>query len=74
MSATIEAIRESLHRYIEMVADKKVQAIFTLLEDEIVDIDTYNNDIDEAEREIAKEEFHTHEQVLSEIKTWKKSV
>ena len=72
MSTTIDTIREKLHHYIEVVEDKKIQEIYTLFEDEIVDIEQYNKEIEEAEKEIEAGNYYTHEQVLSEIKTWKK--
>lgn len=71
-STEIDTIRESLHRYIENATDKKVQAIYTLLEDEVEDINAYNKDIHEAEQEIVTGEFYTHGQVLDVIKSWKK--
>lgn len=72
MSATIDTIREKLHHYLEVVEDKKIQAIYTLFEEEIIDIEQYNKDIEEAEKEIDAGNYYTHEQVLAEIKTWKK--
>lgn len=72
MSATIDTIREKLHHYLEVVEDKKIQAIYTLFEEEIIDIEQYNKDIEEAEKEIEAGNYYTHEQVLAEIKTWKK--
>ncbi len=71
MTATPETIREKLHQFIEVAADKKVQAIYTLFEEEIIDIENYNKDIEEAEKEIEDGNFLTHKQVLAEIKTWK---
>lgn len=71
MTATPETIREKLHQFIEVAADKKIQAIYTLFEEEIIDIENYNKDIEEAEKEIEEGNFLTHEQVLAEIKTWK---
>ena len=69
MTVTPEAIREKLHLFIEVAADKKIQAIYTLFEEEIIDIENY--DIEEAEKEIEAGNFLTNEQVLAEIKTWK---
>lgn len=71
MTATPETIREKLHQFIEVAADKKIQAIYTLFEEEIIDIENYNKDIEEAEKEIEAGNFLTHEQVVAEIKTWK---
>lgn len=71
MTATPETIREKLHQFIEVAADKKIQAMYTLFEEEIIDIENYNKDIEEAEKEIEAGNFLTHEQVLAEIKTWK---
>lgn len=73
MRTSAQNIRKKLHLYIETVEDKKVQAIYTLLEDEMLDIEAYNKDIEEAEKEIANGNFLTHKQVLREIKAWKKS-
>ena len=42
-----------------------------LFEEEIIDIEQYNKDIEEAEKEIDAGNYYTHEQVLAEIKTWK---
>lgn len=72
MSVTIDTIREKLHHYLEAVEDKKIQAIYTLFEEEIINIEQYNKDIEDAEKEIEAGNYYTHEQVLAEIKTWKK--
>ena len=37
MTVTPEAIREKLHLFIEVAADKKIQAIYTLFEEEITE-------------------------------------
>jgi len=73
MSATIDAIREKLHHYIEVIEDKKVEAIYTLFEEEIINIEQYNKEIEDAEKEIDAGNYYTHEQILSEIKNWKKN-
>ena len=78
MNRNVETIREKLHQYIDTVEERKIQAMYIMFEDEIeeddVDLDAYNKDIDEAEKEIEQGNFFTHQQVLSEIKTWKKKV
>lgn len=73
MSATIDAIREKLHHYIEAIEDKKVEAIYTLFEEEIINIEQYNKEIEDAEKEIDAGNYYTHEQILSEIRNWKKN-
>ena len=65
-------IRENLHKYIDEAGDKKIKAIYTLLEDEIVDIDEYNKDIEDAENEIAGGEFYSQDQVKKKIQALKK--
>lgn len=66
------SIRENLHKYIDEAGDKKIEAIYTLLEDEIVDIDQYNKNIDDAEMEITRGDFYSHEQVKNTIQALKK--
>ena len=72
MNTNTDIIREKLHHFIEVIEDKKVEAIYTLFEEEVIDIEQYNKDIEEAEKEIDAGNYFTHEQVLAEIKTWKK--
>lgn len=71
MSASTDTIREKLHHFIEAIDDRKVEAIYTLFEEEIIDIEQYNTDIETAEKEIEAGNYYTHEQVLSAIKSWK---
>lgn len=71
MSSTIDTLREKLHHYLEVVEDKKIHAIYTLFEEEIINIEQYNKDIEDAEVEIDAGNYYTHEQALAEIKTWK---
>jgi GTP-binding protein EngB required for normal cell division len=72
-------IREKLQEYIKTADDKKVKAIFTMLETDIEsynispkmcaeDIAEYNKDIEVAMSEIDKGNFSTHEEVVSMIK------
>jgi predicted transcriptional regulator len=70
----MDIVRKNLHHYIETVDDKKVYEIYTELENDIMeDINAYNRDIEEAEQEIARGNFYTHEQALNEIKSWENS-
>jgi len=68
--------REKLHQFINSIAEKKLDAMYTMFENEIenetIDLVAYNKDIEEAEKEIEAGNYFTHEQVLAEIKTWKK--
>jgi|GEM_PF-2195336 len=74
MNATIEIMRESMHRYIETVTSEKLRAIYLLLKDDVADMEAYNNDIDQAEKEMANGDFYTHNQALEAIKQWKEIV
>ncbi len=74
---TVAAIKEKLHIYISEADDDKVKALYTLLEDQIAhhgftsenmvsDVDFlkhYNQELDEAEAEIAKGNFVSHNEV-----------
>ena len=41
--------------------DKKIHAIYTLFEEEIINIEQYNKDIEDAEEEIDAGNYYTHE-------------
>ena len=42
---TITAIREKLHHYIDVAGDKKIEAIFTVMENDIVEsLDLWEDD------------------------------
>jgi predicted transcriptional regulator len=68
-------IRKKLHQYIDESEEKKIHAIYTLLEDEItngsrISIEQYNKEIEEAEAEIDRGEYITHEELKKQIKQW----
>lgn len=44
-----------------------------MFEEEIINIEQYNKEIEDAEKEIDAGNYYTHEQILSEIKNWKKN-
>ena len=72
---TTLAIRKKLSAYLLVADDKKVKAMYALLEDDIkmgesVSIEHYNKEIDEAERDYQHGDFITHEAMLNEIKKW----
>ena len=50
MIMQIASIRERLHQFIDVIEDKKVEAIYTLFEDEI-DTETHRKKLIQAERE-----------------------
>ncbi len=68
--------REKLHQFINSIAENKLDAMYTMFENDIenetIDLVAYNKDIEEAEKEIEAGNYYTHEQILAEIKTWKK--
>ena len=72
---TTLVIRKKLSAYLQVADDKKVKAMYALLEDDIkmgesVSIQQYNKEIDEAELEYQNGDFITHEAMLKEIKKW----
>ena len=72
---TTLAIRQKLSAYLQVADDKKVKAMYALLEDDIkmgenLSIEQYNKEIDEAEMEYEKGDFITNEALLNEIKKW----
>ena len=72
---TTVAIRKKLVDYLKTADDKKVKAMYALLEDEIeqggrISIEQYNKEIDEAMEEINRGEFYTHEEVVKMSKNW----
>ena len=72
---TTLAIRQKLSAYLQVADDKKVKAMYALLEDDIkmgesVSLEQYNKEIDEAEMEYQYGDFITHEAMLNEIKKW----
>lgn len=69
------AIRKKLSDYLQIVDDKKVKAMYALLEDNIkimenVILEEYNKEIEEAEEEYYKGNFITHDAMLTEINRW----
>lgn len=72
---TTVAIRKKLVGYMKIADDKKVKAMYSLLEDEIeqggrISIKQYNKEIDEAMEEIKRGEVYTHEEVVKMSKNW----
>jgi hypothetical protein len=72
---TTLAIRKKLSDYLQIADEKKVKAMYALLEDDIelggdIDILEYNNELAEAEAEFEKGNFISNEEMLNEVKKW----
>lgn len=72
---TTVAIRKKLVDYMKVADDKKVKAMYALLEDDInqdgrISIEQYNKEIDEAMEEVKRGEVYTHEEVVKMSKSW----
>ena len=72
---TTAAIRKKLVDFMKVADDKKVKAIYILLEDDIeqdgrISIEQYNKEIDQAMEEIKRGEVYTHEEVVKISKNW----
>lgn len=72
---TTLAIRQKLSDYLQVADDKKIRAIYTILQDDInegnrISIEQYNKEIDEAMEEVKRGEVFTHEEVVKISKTW----
>ena len=66
---TTVAIRKKLADYIKVADDKKIKAMYALLEDDIehgdiVSIEQYNKEVDQADAEIEAGDFVLHEDVV----------
>jgi len=72
---TTAAIRQKLAHYLQIADDKKIKAVYTLLESEIngeerISLDQYNKEIDAAMEEVKRGEVYTHEEVVRLSKKW----
>ncbi|MGN6438355.1 MAG: hypothetical protein ACTHMM_17565 [Agriterribacter sp.] len=72
---TTTAIRKKLANYMKVADEKKVKAVYALLEDEIrqnerMSIEEYNRELDEAENEFKNGDYITHEAMKKKVKQW----
>lgn len=72
---TALALRKKLVNYMQVADEKKLKAIYALLESEIenevpVSLEQYNKEIDEAEAEFAKGDYIIHEAMIRKVRQW----
>jgi hypothetical protein len=73
---TAVTIRKKLVDYLQVADDKKLKAIYTLLEEDIeqegrISIAQYNKELEAAEAAFSSGDFITHAAMKKKIKQWK---
>jgi hypothetical protein len=74
---TTVAIREKVVSYLQIADEKKIKAIYALLQDDIepkdrINIRQYNKELADAEAEFAKGDYINHATMKKKIKQWAK--
>jgi hypothetical protein len=72
---TALSIRKKLVDYLQIADDKKVKAIYALLEDDIeqvgqISVEQYNKELAEAEAEFNKGDYISNAAMKKKIKQW----
>jgi RNA polymerase-interacting CarD/CdnL/TRCF family regulator len=72
---TTIAIRKKLVDYMQVAEDKKIKAVYALLEDDMkqgnrISINQYNKEIEAAMEEIKSGDIYSHEEVVKLSKKW----
>jgi hypothetical protein len=75
---TTVAIREKVVSYLQTAEEKKIKAIYALLQDDIepkgrIDVKQYNKELADAEVEFAKGDFISHVAMKKKIRQWTKT-
>lgn len=68
-------IREELHHFIDSGDTKLIKLLYAVAkeytDDDRISLDQYNKELDEAEAEIDRGEFLTHEEAVKQIRSWR---
>jgi hypothetical protein len=72
---TAESIRKKLESYLHVADEKKITAIYTLLQEQIeqeerISIKQYNQELQEAEEEFERGEYITNEEMKKKLEEW----
>jgi len=72
---TTVAIRQKLVNYMKVADDKKIKAMYALLEDDIelkerFSIEEYNKELEEAENEFTNGEYISNEEMAKQPGQW----
>ncbi|MEM7551078.1 MAG: hypothetical protein AAF363_15450 [Bacteroidota bacterium] len=68
-------IRKELHNFIDNGDTKLIKLLYAVAkeytDDERISLEQYNKELDEAEAEIDRGEFLTHEEAVKEVRSWR---